>query len=181
MCIEGTRYIASTPLDTARPAPAATFPVALLTRGLRPARTGAGPAGSASALPAGTARAAPTAIRLIHPARPTPASLHVFLLDRPLDNDAALQHDLNRGFRHIDRNDPSLASRRINECANRWHRLFGLDVVIVFIGQAAQEATAHTRNLGGVQRQILLLRHLDRDDSKICNPRTTAERFAAWP
>src|SRR5579859_7315617 len=106
MCIVGTRFSASTPLDTARPTPTAACLVAPLARGLRAASAGASAAGSApafpaffAALPAGTARAAPTTIHLIHPTRPTPASLHIFLLNGPLNNNAALQHDLNRGFR----------------------------------------------------------------------------------
>lgn len=95
MCIVWTRHIAPTPFDTARtaPAPSTTFPVAPLTRGLRAALAGAG--ATPAALAAGTTRAAPAAIRLIHPAGTAPASLHFFLLNRPLDNDAALQHDLN--------------------------------------------------------------------------------------
>ena len=99
MCIVGTRCIASAPLDTARTASTTAFPVASFARDLRAFSARAGPARSASALSAafpttlsaGTACAAPATIGLIHPAGPTPADLHILLLNGPLDNDAALQ------------------------------------------------------------------------------------------
>lgn len=157
MCIVWTRCIASTPLDTARATAAATFLVAPLAHGLRAAlSTGAGPAGSASTRSAtfstGAARATAAAIRLAHSARATATTLHLVLLNRPLDNDAALQDNLNRGFRHIDRDNPALAFRRIKKCTNGWQVLPGLDVGIVFVGETAQEATAHAGNLGGIER-----------------------------
>lgn len=96
MCIVGTRRIASP--DTARSTPATTRFGAYLVRDLGVLATGASPAGSAPAffatfsttLPTGTTRAAPTATGLIHSTGATPANLHIFLFNGPLDNDAGL-------------------------------------------------------------------------------------------
>jgi hypothetical protein len=51
-----------------------------------------------------------------------------------------------------------------------WHLLFGLNVIVIFIGQATHQATTNTRDLGWIERETLLFRHFNRNNTEISNP-----------
>src|SRR5579885_157538 len=55
------------------------------------------------------------------------------IVDRYLDGNAAFQHDLNRIFRHVDRDNLAGATRRGEHGADMRHGLLGLNVIFVFI------------------------------------------------
>src|SRR5579863_2531223 len=102
-------------------------------------------------------------------------------LNGNLDGGTALQHHLDRILRHIDRNHFSGAARRFKKCPYLRHTLLCLNIVVILIRETTEQTSANARDFGGVQGQPLFLRHFDRDNAKIGNPGTTAQRFTAWP
>src|SRR5881397_3552743 len=76
--------------------------------------------------------------------------------------------------------DGAVALHRLDPRADRGQRLPELDVGLVLVAETALEPPAHARELGGVQREALLLRHLDRDGLELLEPRRAAELPPAW-
>src|SRR5260370_13614228 len=71
------------------------------------------------------------------------ATIRCLLPGGDLDNDATLEHHLDRFFRDVNRDDFALAAGSVQYRAHLWHVLFCLDIVLVFIREAAKQATAH--------------------------------------
>lgn len=95
-----------------------------------------------------------------------------------LDSYTALKHYLDRILRHIDRRDLARTAWCTEESPDLRHTLLGLDIIIVFVREAAHETTADTRDFRGIERKPLFFRHLNRDDTEIGNPGATAQSFA---
>ena len=107
--------------------------------------------------------------------------LYTFLwLQGNLDSHTALKHYLDRILRHIDRRDLAGTTWCTEESPDLRHALLGLDIIVVFVGEAAHETTADTRDFRGVERKPLFLRHLNRDNTEFRDPGTTAECFATY-
>src|SRR5204863_6095590 len=71
--------------------------------------------------------------------------------------------------------DGAVALDRLDRCADRGQRAPEVDVGLVLVAEAAFEAPAHAREFRGIQRERLLLRHLDGDGLKLLQPRRAAE------
>src|SRR5262249_38680236 len=56
-----------------------------------------------------------------------------------------------------------------------------LEIGVVLVAQAALQPPAHARQLRGVERQALLLRHLDRHRAELAQPARAAELTPARP
>src|SRR5437867_5240809 len=72
-------------------------------------------------------------------------------------------------------NDRPVALDRLDRRPDRGQTLLELDVGLVLVAQAALEPPAHAGELRGVQRQALLLRHLDRHGLELLQPRGAAQ------
>lgn len=140
----------------------------------------AGTTSTRAASPTATATLATSATSAAFHAATTTASglpLHRCLC-RYLNGHSTLQHNLDRVGGDVNRDNLTRAAWCIQNGTKRWHLLLGLDVVVIFIGEAAEQASTHTRDFRGVERQSLLFRHLDRDNAEFSDPGTTAQCFA---
>src|SRR5262245_15375290 len=81
--------------------------------------------------------------------------------------DSLLQQDL---LDHL-----ALALQRLHPAADLRERASERDVGLVLVAEAALQPAAHPRELRRVQREVLCLRHLDRDRVELAQPRAAAE------
>ncbi len=63
-----------------------------------------------------------------------------------MNSSAALKHDLYCILGNIDRNDLASSTGGIEEGADLWHLLFGLDIIVIFVGEAAHQTATDTRD-----------------------------------
>ena len=88
----------------------------------------------------------------------------------------------DRLFQHIDLGDlAEIAVRQLHRISLFRHLGIQVSVRIRLIDEAAHQPAADTADLLRIQRQILLLRHLDGDRDEIRKPGMAAERAAAGP
>src|SRR5690348_10993291 len=78
----------------------------------------------------------------------------------------------------LSHHDPA-ALDRLDCRPDRRERASELDVRLVLVPETALEPPAHARELRGVEREALLLRHLDRDGLELLQPGGAAELASA--
>jgi len=105
----------------------------------------------------------------------------LFLVHGNLDRNTTFEHDLNRVPGDIDRNNFAITAGGLQHRSDLWHLLFGLDIVIIFIRETTHQTTTDAGDFRGIEGKPLLLRHFNRDNAKVGNPRTATERFPARP
>src|SRR5258706_2473101 len=101
------------------------------------------------------------------------------LLDGHGNAGATFQRPLHRFARHIDARHAGGAARRLHDLADAGHLLLGGDVVLILVRQAAHQPAANARDLGGIERQVLLFGHLDGNDVELGEPGAATQRLAA--
>ena len=80
---------------------------------------------------------------------------------------------------HLRGNHLAAAFRRINDAALTRRDLLQFGIRLVLIFQAAHQTAAHTGDLRRIERQVLILRHVDGNRMEILEVRTAAQFTAA--
>ncbi len=75
----------------------------------------------------------------------------------------------------------SVAFHRDDALAHGWQPASELQVGVELVAEAALQTATHSRQLRGVERQALLLRHFHRDRVELRQPRRAAQLAAARP
>src|SRR6185436_16040477 len=104
------------------------------------------------------------------------------IVQRRLDQRAVVAATDDDGLaEHVVARDDAVALDALDGRVDLRERAAELDVRLVLVAEAALEAPAHPRELRRVERQALLLRHLDRDRLELLQPRRAAQLPPAGP
>src|SRR5262245_29016570 len=101
------------------------------------------------------------------------------LLQRNADSVAVLELDHDMLLQHFVIDDASVAARAAHAASAARKLGLELGVRVVFVSQAAHEATAAPRDLRRIERRLLILRHLHRDGRERLEEAPAAELAAA--
>ena len=88
---------------------------------------------------------------------------------------AVVQLHLAGAAQHLGRDDFAAPLGRIDDAALLRRDLLQLGIGFILIFQAAHQAAAHARNFRRVERQILILRHIDRNRMEVLQIRAAAQ------
>src|SRR5947207_11131501 len=89
-----------------------------------------------------------------------------------MNSGTTLKHYFNGILWHIYRNDLTGTTGCVQRSPYMWHLLFGLNIIVVFISQAAHQATTNTGDFRWIERETLLFRHLDRKSTRLNSSHT---------
>jgi hypothetical protein len=90
------------------------------------------------------------------------------------------QRNRNRATQHVDTGHFTGTIRGLHPCATFGEFGFDFDVLLVLIRKTTEQPPTDAADFGGVERQILIFGHFDRDTRIIRKKRRTAENASTW-